>query len=513
MAAELPDPNASADMLLVGQRRLLPRLRGHGAHSWRRWRYPFTRRTPLLFDTVYNPVTLAAERRIVDKRPVLWLAALLVLAIVPPLIGDNSFVSAATTFAMYAAINVIWMLTIGAAGIFSLATLAVVGVGAYGASYLSIYQGFPWWAMWLSGPLFGLVFGVFIALPAIRLEGFYYALLTVGIAELCRVFVSQSRTLTPGANGLFGADSFVPGDWAERDKLVLGYYAAFALLLVAMTLYRMVNGQRLGRLLRAAPEKHEAFAEALGINYRAARIQVFLISSAALGGIGGFYATLFHGASLSLFTMDQLLLLLAMIVIGGIGTTEGAVLGTLIVVLLDKVFIGLGPLRLILIGLIMLGTVLFLRGGIFGIKAQFGAWRNKRKTERRALRTGKEGRIMPEQATEIRDKQTIAVSRFNARLRQELKALITDALIEEHRTTNGQRRSDALERVLTYFRGAAVADKYAIVAVQPFAEYRIVALSGRRGVPPRAVDDQVFATPEDALHGVFLKRVQDLMES
>ena len=79
---------------------------------------------------------------------------------------------------MYAAINVIWMLMIGTAGIFSLASLATVGVGAYGSSYLSVYFGFPWWAMWLTGPLFGLVFGVVIAIPAIRLEGFYYALLT-----------------------------------------------------------------------------------------------------------------------------------------------------------------------------------------------------------------------------------------------------------------------------------------------------------------------------------------------
>ena len=67
--------------------------------------------------------------------------------------------------------------------------------------------------------------------------------------------------------------------------------------------------------------------------------------------------------------------------------------------------------------------------------------------------------------------------------------------------------------MLTYFRRADVADKYAVLAVKPFAEYRIVALSGRRGVPPRVVDDQVFTHAEEALHGVFLKRVQDLMES
>ena len=500
------------DVALVGRRRVLPMLKGHGGAEWRRLRYPFTRRTPLLYETDYNPITLATERRILNPRPILWLVALALIAVLPPLFGNNSFVLAATSFAMYAAINVIWMLTIGTAGIFSLASLATVGVGAYGASALSVYFGFPWWAMWLTSPFFGLVFGVFIAIPAIRLEGFYYALLTVGITELCRAYVTQSQTLG-SANGLLGADTFVPHWMSDRGGLVLGFYLGFAVLLGALALYRMVNGQRLGRLLRAAPEKHEAFAEALGINYRAARIRVFLISSAALGGVGGFYATLLHGATPTLFTMDQLLLLLAMIVIGGIGTTEGAVLGTLIVVLLDKVFIGLGPVRLILIAGIMLATVLFLRGGLFGIPEQYFAWRGKKQSERRGLRSGKGGDVMPDEAIGIADKQAIYVRRFDAHVRAELKPLISDTLIEEHRTTNGRRRSDALERVLTYFRAAAVADKYAILAVKPFAEYRIVALSGRRGVPPSTVDDQVFKTPEDALHGVFLKRVQDLMES
>ena len=59
---------------------------------------------------------------------------------------------------------------------------------------------------------------------------------------------------------------------------------------------------------------------------------------------------------------------------------------------------------------------------------------------------------MPDEATEIADKQTIYVRRFDAQLRLELKQLITDQLIEEHRTTAGKRRSDALERVLAYFR-------------------------------------------------------------
>jgi branched-chain amino acid transport system permease protein len=498
---------------LVGRRRRLPSLRGHGGATWHKWRYPFTRLTPLPTETAYNPVTLAAERTILDRRPIYWLVALVALAVLPPLLGDNSAVAAATVFAIYAAINVVWMLTIGTAGIFSLATFAVVGVGAYGGAYLSITYGLPWWGMIALGPVFGLLFGVVITIPAIRLEGFYYALLTVGINELCRSYVVQSRPLGAANNGLFGADSFVPSWMSERGGLVLGFYASLVVLLAALTLYRLVNGQRLGRLLRAAPERHEAFAEALGIDYRTARVQVFLISSAALGGIGGFYASYFRGASPSLFGLDNLLLLLAMIVIGGIGTTEGAVIGTFIVVLFNQVFIDLGPLRLILVGLIMLGTVLFLRGGLMGIPAQYQAWRATRTSERRALgrRTG--GEFMPEEAADIRDKQTLYLRRFDAWQRAELKALISDALIEEHRRTIGQRRSDALERVLAYFRRASVVDKYAILAVKPFAEYRVVAMSGRRGVPPRAADDRVYATPDEALHAVFLKRVQDLMES
>ncbi|HJT07165.1 MAG TPA: branched-chain amino acid ABC transporter permease [Stellaceae bacterium] len=500
-------------LFLVGRRRLLPRLKGHGGKLWRRWRYPHTRRTPLLIETSYNPKTLAAEQKILDKRPLYWTVSLALLLIAPPLLGDNSFLSAATVFAIYAAINVVWMLIIGTAGIFSLATLAVVGAAAYATSYLSINFGLPWWGMIAVGPLFGLVFGVIIAVPAIRLEGFYYALLTVGIAELCRDWVVQSRSLGAATYGLYGADSYLPAGISERGGLVLSFYAACLVMLAALALYRLIDGRRLGLLLRAAPERQEAFAEALGINYRSARIQVFLISSAALGAIGGFYASYFKGASPSLFTMDSLLLLLAMIVIGGIGSAEGAVAGTLVVVLFDRVFIGLGPVRLMIIAAIMFGTVLFLRRGLFGIVPQFRAWREKKKSERRALRTGKGGEVMPEEATEISDKQVIYVRRFEKQLRDELKRLITDELIAEHGRSHGGRRSDALERVLAYFRRAAVADKYAIVVTKPFAEYRIVALSGRRGVPPRLVDDRVYATAEAAAHGVFLKRVQDLLES
>jgi branched-chain amino acid transport system permease protein len=504
-------------MHLVGRRRWWPAWGGHGERLWTRLRYPFTRRTVLRVEGLYNPKTLAREKKILNKKPLWWALGLVLLATVPPLAGWalelNSLLAASAIFALYAAINLVWMLIIGTAGIFSLATLAVVGLAAYAGAWLSISFGLPWWGMVGAGGVVGLLAGVVIAVPATRLEGFYYALLTLGLVELCRVSVVQSKALGSATGGLYGADSYVPDSFSETGELMLGYYACLGVMLLALALYRAVDGQRLGRLLRTAPEKHEAFAQAVGIDFRRARIQVFLISSTALGLIGGFYAAHFKGASPSLFGMDNLLLLLAMIVIGGLGTAEGAVVGTLLVVGIDKLLVDLGPFRLVLIGLLMLATVLFTRNGLFGLKAQFEAWRDRIRSQARASRSEQGGEIMPEEAIAIRDKQLIAHRRFDKRTRDALKPLVTPEVIEEHRQRPQGQHGDALMRLLQYFRTAALEDKYALLAEQPFARYRIVALSGVRGVPPRQVDDKVYATLDEAYHAVFLKRCQDLLDA
>ena len=245
------------------------------------------------------------------------------------------------------------------------------------------------------GTVIGLAFGVLIAIPVIRLDGFYYALLTLGLNELCRVYVLQSRTFGSATGGLYGAETYVPEQRSSEHQLMLGYYASVIVMIAALALYRLVDGRRLGRILRMAPEKREAFAEACGVNYRRARIQVFLISSTGLGAIGGFYAAHFRGASPSLFGIELVSLGLAMLVIGGMRRAEGVVLGTLIVVLMRDGLVTWGPIRLILIGVIMLAAVLFLRGGLFGIKAQFRAWRDKKKVSTAQLEPKKEAKCCP----------------------------------------------------------------------------------------------------------------------
>ena len=122
---------------------------------------------------------------------------------------------------------------------------------------------------------------------------------------------------------------------------------------------------------------------------------------------------------------------------------------------------------------------------------------------------------MPEEATQIHDKQQIAERRFDKRLRERLKAMITPALIEEHRLAPLGPHSDALARVLNYFRRGEMPDKYAILQDGPpdAWTYSVMALSGEPGKPPRVVDDRHYASRDEAYHAVFLLRVNDLLES
>ncbi len=500
----------------VGRRPWEWKLKPIGTDERPRLRLPSTRRHWLKWRDVHNPKTLRRERVLADKMPLWWTLGLGFVAIITPFM-PNSMISVMSIFCIYAAINVLWTLIVGTAGIFSLATLAVVGASGYVAAAANVYLGVPWPFMLIIGPIVGFLFGAILAAPSTRLDGLYYALLTMGVAEICRVFVVQLRALTQTNGAITQVDSFIPEAWfLQRPGLLLGFAGAFLLLLGALLVWRLVNSERLGMLLRVArtSREDEAFAEAIGIDFRRARLMVFVISSAALGVVGAFYAMYYRSISPTIFSLDQLLLLFAMMVIGGLGRAEGAVVGAAIVTMIDKGLVELGPPRIILVAFIMIGVTIFAREGLTGARHQFRDYRKRKSGERRARRTEKGGEAMPEEATEVHDKQELYYRRFNKRLRDRLKTLITPELIEEHKRDPLGHHSDALARVLNYFRRAEMADKYVIHRMVPTEErFRIMAVSGVRGLPPRVVDDREYTDINDAYHAVFLLRVNDLLES
>jgi len=285
-----------------------------------------------------------------------WPVVIVLAVVLPPLYNDSYVMAELVLFGIYFAINLMWSLVLGTAGLYSFATLAFVGAAAYSCAWLSINHGLPWWAYAPVGIAVGALGGLLVALPAVRLRGVYFALLTIGLVEACNQYVTGDTANLGGAQGLVGADSIIP---PSKQGLIDGYYYAYAgigvIVIVALLVYWWVSSGRLGLQLRTARES-EPVAQALGIDIPRARLAVFVITAAVLG----------------LFDFSTLLLLFAMIVVGGINSPRGILLGTALLQFIEQHYVSWGAPRLILLGVIMLLITLFTTDGLAGIPAQIG---------------------------------------------------------------------------------------------------------------------------------------------
>lgn len=284
---------------------------------------------------------------------------------------------------IFAAINLMWALIIGTAGLPSFATMAVVGIAGYSAARVSLSFSMGWPVMLLAGGVVGAVSGLLIALPAIRLRGVYFMLLTLGLVQMLSSFISQSD-LFGRQQGLFGTASLVPESVVGSDAVRLSFYFAATLLILVLLCYLLVDRGGLGRRLRVARE-NEPFAQAIGINMVRDRLLVFVISSAVMGIIGGFYAAFYHSISPSLLAFDLGLLLLAMVVLGGMESPFGIIAATTLVVVIDEWFVEVGAMRLVLVGVVMLVVTLVAPNGLGGLATGLSKWVNPDENDESAI--------------------------------------------------------------------------------------------------------------------------------
>ncbi len=299
-----------------------------------------------------------------------WSVVVALAIALPPLYDDSYVMAELILFGIYFAINLMWSLVLGTAGLYSFATLAFVGAGAYLCAWLSINHGLPWWAYPPVGIAIGAVGGFIVALPAVRLRGVYFALLTIGLVEACNQYVTSDTENLGGAQGLVGADSIIP---PSKQGLIEGYYYAYIAIAVvvgvALLVYWWVASGRLGLRLQTARES-EPVAQAFGIDIPRARLAVFVITAGVLGLVGEFRASYDAGANKSVFDFSTLLLLFAMIVVGGINSPKGILLGTALLQFIEQHFVSWGAPRLILLGLFMIVITLFTTDGLAGIPDQ-----------------------------------------------------------------------------------------------------------------------------------------------
>lgn len=278
----------------------------------------------------------------------------------------------------------------GITGIFSLGHIGFMAVGAYTASLLTLsvqqkqqvffLEPLIWplnsiqldfFTATIIGGLVAAFFGLLIAVPALRLRDDYLAIATLGFSEIIRIFANYSVSLTNGALGLKGLPNYTNIWWS------FGFLALTTWFIVKLT------NSTYGKQLKAIRDD-EIAARAMGINVKKLRVISFVVGSFFAGIAGSLMAHLLTtiDPKMFMFVQPTSVNILVMIVLGGLGSTSGAIIGAIIITFLSEwlrfiegdmnlfghVFHGIPGMRMLIFSALMVILMIFYRKGIMGEK-------------------------------------------------------------------------------------------------------------------------------------------------
>ncbi len=301
---------------------------------------------------------------------ILLTAAVALLLVLPAVLGSRALTVFVFIF-FYAYLGQAWNLISGYGGQLSAGHAAFVGVGAYTTTLLAMHAGVsPWLGMFAGGAL-AAALGAVVGFLGFRfgLRGFYFVLLTVAFAEVCRI-VALNTDAVGGAIGLY--IQFTGNPWQLHFPDNRGYYyVALALMLAATGVAAVVERSRLGAYLTAIREDEDA-AEALGVDTRRVKLAAIVLSAFLTGLGGAFYANyLFSIQPNAVFGIPLSVEIILRPIVGGSGTLLGPILGSFILSPLAELSrsyfarSGLIGSHLVAYGLLLVAVVLFLPRGAY----------------------------------------------------------------------------------------------------------------------------------------------------
>ncbi len=253
-------------------------------------------------------------------------------------------------------INVIMALGLnlitGVTGQLSLGHAAFMSIGAYAAAILTLNYGAPFWLALLFGAFVAAFFGVLLGFPTLRLSGDYLAIATMGFGEITRVIL-LNLDITGRALGISG----IP-----HSSNFLGVWILAVLSIVAMV---FVGNSRLGRAFLAIRED-EIAAEAMGVNSTYYKIQAFALGSFLAGLGGGLYAHYITYLNPSDFGFMKSIEILNMVVLGGMGSIPGTILGAGVLTAVPEVLRAVREYRMLFYGGLLVFMMIFKPNGLLG---------------------------------------------------------------------------------------------------------------------------------------------------
>lgn len=296
------------------------------------------------------------------QSPVLVAAGCLALALVLPVVLGDYMVKVLTTAGIYVGLALSLNLITGVAGQFNLGHAAFYGAGAYTAALLAVNLKVAFLPAILAGAAVAAVLGLLLGLPAVRLRDIYLAVTTLGFGEIVRLTLLNWTSVTRGPMGIPGIP--YPSLFGVEIGSVTGqYYLMIGIVVPCLLVLWRLTYSPFGMVLRAVRE-NEVATRTLGIHATAYKLAAFSIGAGVAGLLGGLFA--FNAAYISPdnFLFVESISILAMVVVGGLGSFPGVFLGALILSVAPEGLRFMHEYRLVVFGLLMLGMVLVRPQGL-----------------------------------------------------------------------------------------------------------------------------------------------------
>jgi branched-chain amino acid transport system permease protein len=268
-------------------------------------------------------------------------------------------------------------IVVGLAGMLDLGYIAFYGVGAYTYALLNIHFGISFWVTLPFAAFLACVAGCIIGYPTLRMRGDYLAIVTLGFGEIVRIILNNWMSLTNGPNGILGVKApsilrpvFEGGMSFEifyLKKLQYLYYIVLALAIITIIAVRHLNYSRIGRAWESIREDETA-AELMGVNTFLLKLLAYAMGALFAGMAGAFFCARMRFVSPESFTFLESAMVLCMVVLGGMGSIPGIMLGAAALIVLPEAFRGFETYRMLVFGLAMILMMLFRPAGLIPAK-------------------------------------------------------------------------------------------------------------------------------------------------
>lgn len=291
------------------------------------------------------------------------LAGLVLLAF-PALAPNLFYVHLANMVGITLILTLSLNLIFGYAGQISVGHGGFYAVGAFATALLMTKAGWPFWPAAAAAVAAAALAGALVGIPSLRLTGFYLAMATLGFAIVLYVVLVQWEELTGGPGGIAGISRpTIFGYGLETENSY--YYLVLGCVLLTLWITRNLLQSSVGQAMMALRDSPSA-AEALGVDTVRYKILAFILSSALAGLAGALFASLSRYVAPSHFPLVESFILLVMVMIGGLGSMAGSVIGALIMVLLPELTLSLGAYHVVGYSVALLVVVMFLPRGLAG---------------------------------------------------------------------------------------------------------------------------------------------------